>query len=215
LGVSRLAVEISPLHSLTGSGILNECYRLITTVMRIQVLKQVRGPVLAATRRKLVRCFSGRDGPEGLLKVALPDDLKEIAGAQELHDWFGYWPDFHDAGIISLHLNRTDPSILTIHTWETTDEVDDAGYYVQVRDVVVQFILDISGDDNSLELYGFSQQNVIMSLAIGKIDSRYKLVLAQCFGLAGTIKADNISIRLTPGEPAPTQQEGRPSGDRC
>ena len=42
-----------------------------------------------------------------LLKVALPDDLKAIGGAQELQDWFGYWPSFHDGEIISLRLNRT------------------------------------------------------------------------------------------------------------
>jgi Immunity protein 50 len=142
--------------------------------------------------------------------MALPDGLKTIAGVQELHEWFGYWPTFHDAEIVSLHLNRTSPSVLTIHTWETTNEVDKAGYYVLAKDVVVEFILDISGDDDSLELYGFSHQNVIMSLAIDKVDSRYQLTLEQCYGLAGTIKSNNISIRLTPGKPG-DRHEDRPS----
>ena len=38
--------------------------------------------------------------------MAVPIDLQEISGAAELRDWFGYWPMFHDAEIISLHLNR-------------------------------------------------------------------------------------------------------------
>jgi hypothetical protein len=147
-----------------------------------------------------------------LLKVALPDDLKAIAGAQELQDWFGCWPSFHDGEIISLHLNRTDPPVLTIHCWEITNEVDRDGYYVLTKDVVVEFMIDISGTDDCLELFGFSQQNVIRSLTIKRTASGYTMDILQCFGLAGTIKADNVSIRLTPGKPAKTQQEGRPSG---
>src|SRR5215467_7162462 len=124
-----------------------------------------------------------------------------IAGAQELHDWFGYWPSFHDAEIVSLHLNRANPSALKIHSWHTTNEVDEAGYYVQTKHAVIEFLIDISGTDDCLELYGFSHQNVVSSLSIEKLETGYNLDIAQCYGLAGTIKADNISIRLTPGRP--------------
>jgi len=133
--------------------------------------------------------------------MALPDGLNAIEGAQQLHDWFGYWPTFHDAEIISLHLNRKNPSVLKIHTWEMTSEVDEAGHYVMAKDVVVDFMIDISGADDSLELYGFSHQNVIFGLAISKGDSAYKLDIDPCFGLGGEIRADNISIRLVPGKP--------------
>jgi Immunity protein 50 len=135
------------------------------------------------------------------MQMTLPDGLNAIAGAQELHDWFGYWPDFHDGEIIDLHLNRTNPSILRIHTWEMTNEVDKAGYYVLTKHVLVEFTIDISGGDDCLELYGFNHQNVISELTIAKSDSGYKLEIGQCYGLAGTIKADDISIRLTPGKP--------------
>jgi hypothetical protein len=134
-------------------------------------------------------------------QVALPDGLKAIAGAQELHDWFGYWPDFHDGEIINLHLNRTNPSILRIHTWEMTNEADKAGYYVLAKHLVVEFTIDITRDDDCLELYGFSRQNVISQLTIRKSDTGYKLEIGQCYGLAGTIKVNNVSIRLTPGKP--------------
>ncbi len=133
--------------------------------------------------------------------MSLPDGLNAIAGAQQLHDWFGYWPDFHDGEIIDLHLNRTNPSLLRIHIWEMTSDVDKVGYYVSTKNLVVEFVIDISGDDDCLELYGFSHQNVISSLTVGKSDTGYKLEISQCYGLAGTIKADDISIRLTPGKP--------------
>ena len=133
--------------------------------------------------------------------MALPDGLRAVTGAQQLHDWFGYWPTFHDAEVISLHLNRKSPSILKVHTWEMTSEVDTTGHYVLAKDVVVDFVIDISAADDSLELYGFSHQNVIFGLAIDKDDTAYKLDIDPCYGLGGCIKADNISIRLTPGKP--------------
>lgn len=133
--------------------------------------------------------------------MAAPEILTTIAGAQELHDWFGYWPSFHDAEIVSLHLNRTNPSALKIHFWHTTNEMDEAGSYVQTKHAVIEFLIDISATDDCLELYGFSHQNVVNSLSIEKRETGYKLDIAQCFGLAGTIKADNISIRITPGKP--------------
>lgn len=140
--------------------------------------------------------------------MALPDGLTGVTGAQQLNDWFGYWPAFHDAEIICLHLNRKNPSILKIHTWEMTSEVDKAGHYVLTNDVVVDFLIDISAADDSLELYGFSDQNVIFGLSINKDDSAYELNIDSCYGVGGSIKANNISIRLTPGKPeadAPTK----------
>jgi Immunity protein 50 len=133
--------------------------------------------------------------------MAVPEELTGIVGAKELHDWFGYWPSFHDGEIISLHLNRTNPSTLKIHCWHMTDEVDEAGYYVLTKHAIVEFLIDISGTDDCLELFGFSHQNVVSSLAIEKLESGYKLNISQCYGLAGTIKSDNVSIRLTPGKP--------------
>ena len=57
--------------------------------------------------------------------MAVPINLQEIPGAAELNDWFGYWPTFHDAEIISLHLSRSDSCSLRVHTWEMTKEVDE------------------------------------------------------------------------------------------
>ena len=102
---------------------------------------------------------------------------------------------------LSACIYRKNPSVLKIHTWGMTKEVDQTGHYVMVKDVVVEFVIDVSNADDSLELYGFSHQNVIFGLAINKDDSAYKLDIDPCYGLGGRIKADNISIRITPGKP--------------
>jgi Immunity protein 50 len=119
--------------------------------------------------------------------------LIEIPGARELQDWFGYWPSFHDAEIIELALNRAAPASLKVHTWEMTKDVDEKGYYVTAKHVIVELTFEaISG----LALTGFNHQNVIFGMEIEKIDSGFRVNLDECYGLAGTIEAGKISINL-------------------
>jgi len=131
--------------------------------------------------------------------MAVPSEIKEIPGAAELYDWFGYWPDFHDAEIISLHLNRKGTSSLCVHAWDTTKEVDEKGHYVMAKHIVVEFIFENVSD---LALNDFSHQNVIFGLDIEKIDSGFRLTLGGCYGLAGSIEAERMSLRITPGKPS-------------
>ena len=66
------------------------------------------------------------------------------------------------------------------------------------KHVVVEFIMkEVVG----LSLNGFNHQNVVFGLAIERIDSGYRLTLEDCYGVAGTIDASDISIRLIPGKP--------------
>jgi hypothetical protein len=98
-----------------------------------------------------------------------------------------------------LDLNRKGSSSLRVHTWEMTKEIDDKGYYVLAKHVVVEFIFEgVSG----LSLNGFNHQNVIFELVIEKADSGFRVTLGDCYGLAGSIDAEKLSIRLTPGKPA-------------
>jgi hypothetical protein len=131
--------------------------------------------------------------------MPLPDELHAIIGAQELHDWFGYWPKFHDAEIVSLHLHRRGSSSLLIHTWETMNEVDDRGYFVHTKHVVVEFLFE---NISELDLGGFSHQNVVFGLELVKKDAGFLLTLDPCYGLAGAIEAQRVSIRLNPGKPS-------------
>jgi hypothetical protein len=131
--------------------------------------------------------------------VSIPIEISRVQGASELEEWFGYWPSFHDAEVIGLHLNREGSSSLRVHTWGMTKEIDDKGYYVLTKHIVVEFIFDaVCG----LSLNGFNHQNVIFGLAIDKTNFGFRVTLDDCYGLAGSIEAENISLRLTPGKPA-------------
>lgn len=130
--------------------------------------------------------------------MEFPPELGAVEGAKDLHDWFGYWPSFHDAELIRLDLNRNDTSTMVLHTWEMTKEIDAEGLYVLSKHVVVEFVLNgIVG----VNLDGFDHENVLFGLVIEKVDHGYPLTLDDCNGMTGTIEATSISIRLTPGKP--------------
>jgi hypothetical protein len=142
-------------------------------------------------------------------EIPSPDVLASIPGGPELLAWFGHVPSFHDAEIISLHLNRTGPSTLCIHTWDTTGTVDSKGFYIHEKDAVVTFTLE---EIENLELEGFSHQNVLGGLELNRIEAStsgrqgirpdlYETVLHPCYGLAGTIRARRVSLALAPGKP--------------
>lgn len=131
--------------------------------------------------------------------MPIPTEVEEISGATGLYEWFGYWPDFHDAEILSLYLNRSGPSILQIYTWDTTKEIDARGFYVQRKHAVVEFVLNGMAE---LDLNGFSCQNVISGLAIERTSSGFRVVLGACYGLAGSLEAETLAFRITPGKPS-------------
>ena len=131
--------------------------------------------------------------------MPVPIEVEQIQGAGDLHDWFGYWPSFHDAEIIGLHLNREGSSSLRVHTWEMTKELDAKGYYVLAKHVVVEFLLEKVTD---LSLNGFGHQNVIFGLGVQKTGSGFRLTLDECYGLSGSIEAEKVSLRLIPGKPS-------------
>jgi hypothetical protein len=131
--------------------------------------------------------------------VALPAVLESIAGAQELYDWFTYWPDFHDAVVTKLHVEIGAPSSLVIHTWEMTNRVDPQGYYELTKHVVVEFVLD---GVSTVALQDLRPNSILMDLVIEGVESGFRLILSSSYGLSGTIEAQGVSIHLTPGPPA-------------
>jgi hypothetical protein len=132
------------------------------------------------------------------MPMELPIELKAVDGAEKLYAWFGYWPSFHDAEVVEMHLSRSSSSSLAVHTWEMTSEVDKQGYYALTKHIVVEFVLK---GISSLDLSGFNHQNVLSDLGLEKFDSGFRLTLGPCSGLAGAIEANEISIRLVPGKP--------------
>ncbi len=113
-----------------------------------------------------------------------------LTGAEAVRQWFGNWPGFHDAEVISLSLARKGQSVLRVYP-----------YYLH-KPAVVDFIFE---NVTGIELQDFSGQNVIMSLGIETAtdqngDKVYRLVLGPCYGLAGRIDAKSLRVELSPGK---------------
>jgi hypothetical protein len=81
--------------------------------------------------------------------------LTDVPGAAEIVNWFGYWPTFHYAEIVSIELKRAGTSVLKVHTYATSKELDARGYFKTHKHAIVSFMLD---DICTLELHGFNEQ---------------------------------------------------------
>lgn len=110
--------------------------------------------------------------------------------------WFGAWPSFHDAEIMSLHIDReSGVSSLCIRVFTLTDRTDESGRFIRERDA--QVVFEFSGI-RSVRLEGedADRQNVISSLLIEQLDGAYRLFLAPCYGMAGEMVVKDLKVRL-------------------
>jgi hypothetical protein len=133
-----------------------------------------------------------------------PELLANVPGGPELIAWFGYAPRFHDAEVLGLTLDRDGPRCsLRVHGFEMTREVDEAGYFVCAKHVVVVFHLT---DLRVLELNDFNHQNALMGLTITREpDAGYRLELDGAHGLSGVMQGRQLEIELEPGVPPDSQ----------
>jgi hypothetical protein len=129
----------------------------------------------------------------------MTDFLETIPGASTLIERFGVWPSFHDAEIVSLCLNRAGESTLVVHTFRMTSAINERGQYICDLHTLVTFSF---GEILGMELSDFSHQNVIFGLSISQNEGAFELRLDPCYGLAGSIKTDCISITFEEGIPA-------------
>lgn len=128
-----------------------------------------------------------------------------IPGGPELLQWFeGRMPSFHDAEVLGLSLDRASAcAILNVHAFEMTSEVDDRGYFVCTRHVVVTFKL---SRISRIELDGFNHQNALDALEVSRTgDGEIRVDLDPAYGLGGFIQARELEISITPGIPVGSQ----------
>jgi hypothetical protein len=131
--------------------------------------------------------------------MPLPAGIESIAGAQELYDWFGYWPGFHDAEVISLRLSIGEPSSLLVHTWEMTNTVNAQGFYELTKHIVVEFVLEGISNLNLGDLW---ERSILLDLGAEKTEQGFRLDFSAAYGLYGSIQAQGLLLHLTPGKPA-------------
>ena len=132
-------------------------------------------------------------------------EAPDINGAEQVVAWFGYWPTFHDAEVLSINMDRRSGCRVEIHAFRKTNSVDDRGCYVCEKNAVITFVLegfplDLSGIVNS-RIEFFNYQNVLNGLAVNKTSIGYELIMHCIFGVDGVLLGSNITVELTPSTP--------------
>jgi hypothetical protein len=152
-------------------------------------------------------------GKEGVMEFDYqPKDQilwREIPGGSELVECFCHDPEFHDAEIVQVILNRRSRSSISIHIW-SNDPFDIA------KHVVVTFSL---ADIADLRFENFSHQNVLNGLTVRPAPERkdrqpyygrdphpedVEIELRPCYGFSGFIRARAIGITFVKGKPEDT-----------
>lgn len=121
-----------------------------------------------------------------------------VPGGRALVDWFGRVPHFHDAYLFELQLNSSGQSLLRTHTWEMTDKVDERGFFILEKHVVVTFALEGIRD---ISLSDFNLVGIIYHLEMTPAEAGFRLAWDSSYGVAGTIEATQIHISFEPGAP--------------
>ena len=91
--------------------------------------------------------------------------------------WFGYWPRFHDAEVLSICLDRPGESRIAIYAFEMTPNLDSSGRYVLSKHAVVTFCLEGFTQDQrgitNTRVEFFNHQNVLSSATVNSTPEGY------------------------------------------
>ena len=125
-------------------------------------------------------------------------ELNTVPGWENVIDWFGYAPSFHDSEVVAIDLRRDpEPSTVCIHAWRTNRDLTETGHFRQDGHALVTFKLH---GIKALKLEGWGQ-NVLSELSVDRTDEGYILRLPEIFGVDGEISATQIEITVEPFEP--------------
>ncbi|MDR7220574.1 hypothetical protein [Aminobacter aminovorans] len=96
----------------------------------------------------------------------------EIPGARELIAWFGFVPHFHDAELFDIELSSRRSGYLKIRAFRMTDKVDDKGYFILDRHVLVTLTLESIGE---ISLSDFQLPGIIGDLVVMRSGNGFRV----------------------------------------
>jgi hypothetical protein len=123
------------------------------------------------------------------------DLLAAISGSNEVVDWFGKWPAFHDSEISSVKLHPNAVVTFSLLAWNMTKEVDDKGFYRNEKLADVVFRLE---DVSAINISDLTEVGILFDLDIERHHACLKLVMSASYGINGTISFGKASVKLIP-----------------
>ncbi|SNS01374.1 Imm50 family immunity protein [Hymenobacter mucosus] len=126
--------------------------------------------------------------------------VSQIVNAEIVREYFGYWPDFHDAEITKVtfqaHPGYRASVTFVIAAFEMTREVDERGHYILTKHCAIE--IQFTGIQELTFDY-FSHQNVIFELIFEEAGSNVECRFVSSVGLDASIVAEEVLVlSLTP-----------------
>ncbi|WP_159451979.1 Imm50 family immunity protein [Hymenobacter roseosalivarius] len=131
--------------------------------------------------------------------------ISRIVNSEIVLQHFGYWPSFHDAVISKVTFEVHSPFLASvaflIATCETTDEVEEQGYYKQTKhcDIELQFL----GIQEMV--FGLDHQPIIFNLSFEERDSSIKCSMSSSAEEFAIVTEKVVVKSLTPTTPTPDE----------
>ncbi|MBK7643816.1 MAG: hypothetical protein IPJ19_12350 [Planctomycetes bacterium] len=143
----------------------------------------------------------------------------QIAGAEKLTAVFGYWPSFHDAEVVWIHLDRGEqmdgagPTLeALVHTFEISRDADAIGQLALRHHVLVHLRFRRVVD---LKLEDFNHQNALFGLEVTEVPdvqsapNRFQVRLDSAYGMWASFRCRTVEcVQVTP-----CTEDGFPMGD--
>ena len=132
-----------------------------------------------------------------------------FSGGQDVIDWFGFCPDFHDASLDRIEV-ASGHATLAMHAFRTTSEVDAAGFFIRDRHVLVTLRMGrvtgvrLEGDAGSIisELVirrmGAAASPADWQTCAGPQVGDIEIAFDSSVGLFGRIYAKDLTFELHP-----------------
>ena len=148
-----------------------------------------------------------------------PESLVEHS--QKLTNIFGYWPSFHDAEAVEIHLWRgdLDPDrgryvfpVLTVkmHLWELTEETDALGHLVKQKHTLATLRFHLLAEGITLTRFGYLNELFELTITRQERDDGPSPFLAVEFkpsmGMGAAFKCERAELL----DAVPCNERGEP-----
>ena len=121
--------------------------------------------------------------------------LHELPGGRALIEWFGFVPNFHDAALQSISIANNGPCTLRIRAFRMTEQVDDRGYFVLDKHVVVTMTLTAV---SHVSLTRFDFAGGIFDLRVAAVEEGYEVAWTGVCDDEGLLRAKQVRIDFQP-----------------
>ncbi len=119
-------------------------------------------------------------------------DIAVIKNSELVTRHFGQWPSFHDAEVLRIELDRDTLTVsITVFAFEMLKEIDERGYYKQIKHCLITFVLQRIQE---LELHDFNEQNALFEIDFQQTSDGIVVTLFPTYGVRGRMISGEIEV---------------------